>query len=294
MTTVIGDANGLRSGTAAAPADRVSIRGVELRLDQFVDAKRLEPASVSALKQAFAGASPFPHLVIDGLFNAELLHLVAEEFTLLAPSRWRRSQDGMHERTTRSLPRSRLGHAAEAYFGVLHSSRFIAFLEQVTGIADLITDPHLHNAGFHESRRGDRFRIHTDFNKHASTRLDNELVLLTYLNPHWDPAWGGALELWSAEPRACVRRIDPLFGRTVLMRYSPVAFHGHPQPLQAPADEVRRSLAAYYYGNREERQADHRQATRFMDRDTMRVLRIGAREVVPPVLWKAVKRLFGR
>jgi hypothetical protein len=277
---------------AALGPDWASIRGTKLPLDALADRSRLAPASADALHATFAAAEPFPHLVIDGLFDATLLDLVAEEFDLLDPAQWHRSYDGQHERTMRSRPASRLGHAAELYFATVHSGAFLAFLERVSGVPALITDPHLLNGGFHESRAGGRFRIHTDFNKHAHTRLDNELVLITYLNRGWDPAWGGALELWSARPRECARRIEPVFGRTVLMKRTPVSFHGHPTPLSLPPGRVRRSVACYYYGRAEAGAAVH--PTAFMDHSALRMLRIAARQVTPPLLWNALKRLARR
>jgi hypothetical protein len=278
----------------AAAADRIWIRGVALPLDALVDPDRLRPDAVAALKQAYAEAEPFPHLVIDGLFHPRLLELVAGEFDLLDAARWRHSQDGLHEVTVRSLPSTRLGHAAELYFGALHSGWFIDFLQRVTGVRGLVADAHLWNGGFHEARSGGRFRIHTDFNKHAHTHLDNEMVLITYLNREWSADWGGALELWRAKPRECVRRIEPLFGRTVLMRHSDVSFHGHPTPLNMPAGQVRRSVAAYFYSNRAEQRGVAPHPTQYMDRSVVRWLRIAAREVTPPVVWKAMKRMVGR
>jgi hypothetical protein len=277
-------------------ADHVRIRGVTLALDRLVDTQRLAAPRLGALKHAFASASPFPHLVIDGLFEPTLLDLVAQEFELLDASRWRRSYDGQHERTLRSLPGSRLGPAAELYFGMLHSGWFVETLQQLTGIGALVTDPQLHDGGFHESRRGGRFRIHADFDTHRHTALHNELVLITYLNRDWDPQWCGALELWSAQPRQCVHRIEPVFGRTVLMRHSPVSFHGHPTPLRLPPDRTRRSLAAYYYSHRggETAAKPRRHDTRFMERSLPRVLHHGVRQLMPPLLWNAAKRLVRR
>jgi Rps23 Pro-64 3,4-dihydroxylase Tpa1-like proline 4-hydroxylase len=295
MDTVAEGLEGLRRDAAAQAPDCVIIRGVQLPLDSLVDPVHLRPDSVAALRQQFRDAQPFPHLVLDGLFHPDLLDLVNEEFERLDASRWRRSYDGQHERTLRSLPKSRLGHAAELYFGLLHSGRFVDYLERISGIEGLIPDAHLHDGGFHESRRGGRFRVHTDFNKHMQTRLDNELVLITYLNRDWNPAWRGALELWGAEPRECLRRIEPVFGRTFLMREGPLSFHGHPAPLELPAGHSRRSVAAYFYSNRPAAAAEARRVpTQFMDSSVARRLRIAAREITPPLLWKALKRLVPR
>lgn len=64
---------------------------------------------------------------------------------------------------------------------------------------ELIADTSLHNGGLHESRRGGKFAVHRDFERSTCTGLQNRMVLLTYLNEDWDPAWNGALELWDAD-----------------------------------------------------------------------------------------------
>ena len=66
----------------------------------------------------------------------------------------------------------------------------------VTGIDDLIVDPTLFGGGMHAMPSGGRFDLHTDFQQHPRTKLDNRLVLITYLNPDWREDYGGMLELW--------------------------------------------------------------------------------------------------
>ena len=61
-------------------ADFVSIRGVRLLMDQLVDASFFTPEATQRLREQLFAATPFPHLVIEGLFNPALLELVREEF----------------------------------------------------------------------------------------------------------------------------------------------------------------------------------------------------------------------
>jgi hypothetical protein len=80
--------------------------------------------------------------------------------------------------------------------------------------------------------------------------LDNELIMITYLNKHWDESFGGSLELWDAETKKCTIEIVPEFGRTVLFRQSKRSLHGLPKPVNTPDGRTRRSIAAHYYSNR--------------------------------------------
>ncbi len=203
---------------------------------------------IAELRAAFANAEPFPHLVIDGLFNQALLDLISAEFDQIGFGDWVR-YDSADEVKRGTRPAASLGSAAQAYFDAIHRAAFLGFLGEVTGIAGLIPDPMLKGGGLHEIRPGGRFGVHIDFEKHPVTMLDNRLVLITYLNKDWDPAWGGALQLWSSTANRCVKSVEPVFGRTILFAHSSISLHGHPEPVRAPPGRARRSIAAYFYTN---------------------------------------------
>jgi len=59
-------------------ADAVVIRGVKLPLTDLVDRDALGPEALAEFQRRLRTAQPFPHLVIDGLFNPDLLDLIAE------------------------------------------------------------------------------------------------------------------------------------------------------------------------------------------------------------------------
>jgi hypothetical protein len=48
----------------------------------------------------------------------------------------------------------------------------------------------------------------------------------------------------------CVTRITPVNNRFVIFLTNDFTFHGHPQPLNCPPDESRKSLILYYYTSR--------------------------------------------
>ena len=68
-----------------------------------------------------------------------------------------------------------------------------------------------------------------------------------YFNKDWDDSWGGHLELWDAAMTHPVVAIAPLFNRLVIFEASEYSWHGHPDPLQCPFNESRKSIAMYYY-----------------------------------------------
>jgi hypothetical protein len=204
------------------------------------------PAERYDLRKAYTSAAPFPHLVLDGLFPADHLRQVAEDFDTAAPGSWRAIQSGLQKKRA-TPPDSALPAYVQEYFNTLNSGPFIRFLSDITGIANLIPDPALHGGGMHEVEEGGAFEIHIDFEQHPRTLLSNRLVVITYLNDGWTPDDGGDLELWFTKPPRCAASVMPVFGRTVIMEQSRLAAHGHPRPI-GPGRK-RRSVTAYFYTN---------------------------------------------
>lgn len=224
-------------------------------------------ARVEADAAAYAGAAPFPHIVLDGLLQAGALQRAMDEFPPpQAIANWRRA-DAL-DAQGRVAQKLKLGYSNELDFGPtlralvheLHSAPFLRYLERLTGIAHLIPDAHMTGGGLHQYLPGAVLRMHADFNKLPQFDLDRRLNLLVYLNPQWDEAWGGALELWDRQMHGCVQRIAPLANRCVVFSTTHDSFHGMPDPLACPDGITRRSLALYYYSNgrpEDERRGEH-------------------------------------
>lgn len=198
------------------------------------------------LRATYASAAPYPHLIIDGLFPANRLRPVAEEFDAAPPGLLHDIHTGL-QRKRATPPDSALPACVQEYFNTVNSGPFIRFLSDVTGIPNLIPDPALHGGGMHEVGEGGGFEIHIDFEQHPRTFLKNRLAVITYLNDDWRPEDGGSLELWYVKPPRRAASITPIFGRTVILEQSRIAAHGHPQPIRH--ERKRRSVTAYFYTN---------------------------------------------
>jgi Rps23 Pro-64 3,4-dihydroxylase Tpa1-like proline 4-hydroxylase len=199
-------------------------------------------------RERYAQARPFPHAVIDGVFAEDVLDAILNEFPSADREEWLQFESD-NERKLASNQDASMGETTRQLLAELNSAAFIDFLEELTGISGLVPDPHLEGGGLHQIERGGHLNIHIDFNRHPRTRLDRRLNVLVYLNRDWDPAWGGALELWSSDMRRREARVDPLFNRMVVFSTTEFSYHGHPEPLACPEDRNRRSLALYYYSS---------------------------------------------
>jgi 2-oxoglutarate-Fe(II)-dependent oxygenase superfamily protein len=244
-------------------------------------------ATVDALRAEFDSAFPFPHVVIDGLFSPDLLERIASEYGSVGEADWIK-YDNANELKLGTKPNSRLGPASQSYFDTIHRAKFTRFLTAITGIEALVTDPMLRGGGLHEIPVGGKFGVHTDFTRHVDTKLDNRLVFITYLNKGWQEEWGGALELWTSS--ACVKKVLPVFGRSILFAHTEQSLHGHPDPVNTPDGRTRRSVAAYFYTNgRPDPTPPERLGTRFLNpavepANPRKKLKKHMKLVLPPVL----------
>jgi hypothetical protein len=184
--------------------------------------------------------------VLDDLLPSDVLERVLDELDGIRYD-GRKDFFGAFEKFYTNDP-AKLGTHTQGLLAALNSRHFLEFLEALTGIEGLVADPYLLGGGYHEIRRGGFLKMHADFNWHSRLKLNRRLNLLVYLNKDWDESWGGQLEI-SDPGFTTVKRISPLFNRTVVFSTTDFSLHGHPDPLDCPPERARRSIAVYYYTN---------------------------------------------
>lgn len=203
-------------------------------------------ALADATRERYASATPYPHASFDDFLPPEVLDDVLGEFPKADEADWF-AFDSPTERKLATKDDSVMGEATRHLLAELNSGPFIDFLERLTGITGLIPDPHFAGGGLHQIERGGHLKIHADFNRHPRTGLERRLNVLIYLNRNWKDEYGGAFELWSRDMSRCEERIFPYFNRCVVFSTTSTSFHGHPEPLNCPEGETRKSMALYYY-----------------------------------------------
>ena len=202
---------------------------------------------LSELAPLYRGADPFPHVVLDDFLAGPAADAVLDEFPRVGDGEWIHYQH-VNESKFGKRDRASFGPSVGAAVDELNSPRFVAFLEQLTGIGGLIADPTLEGGGLHQSERGGFLNLHADFTVHPHRRSFRRRVnVLVYLNKDWPDAWGGQLELWDRSITRCVRRVSPIHNRVVIFNTDADSFHGHPDALRCPEGHTRKSLALYYF-----------------------------------------------
>jgi hypothetical protein len=187
----------------------------------------------------FAGAHPFPHAVLDRLWDPNWLSAMAAEFPATDDPRWSTYPDPK-EWGKRAGDARCWGPATRRWFEYIASDEVCEALAAATGIGPLTADTV--GGGMHMTSEGGRLDSHVDFNLHPDNPgWERRLNLLVFLNHDWRAEWGGVLYLGEHREVAVL----PEFNRTVLFATSDESWHGHPDPIVG--DHHRKSLAAYFY-----------------------------------------------
>lgn len=206
----------------------------------------------------YALAKPFPHIVIDDF--------IPEDLALQCYNQMSQHQQWMFD-TMEGYPederdsqvnkwwtpfdtesKNRLESDMPAVWKCLqyfNSRPFLLFLENLTGIKDLIADVDFEGGGIHKIKNGGRLELHSDYNKHPNKDIWRRINLILYLTPNWN--YNGHLDLYEKDPLVKVKSILPTFNRAVIFNTTDDSIHGHPTPLVCPEEVSRYSFALYYF-----------------------------------------------
>jgi hypothetical protein len=213
---------------------------------QLVDVARLRDDLDVASKE-YAAGTPFPHLVVDDVLRPEAFAAAVEAFPGIDDPFWK---GYLHVNETKycNVYPDTWAPALRDVAAELTSPAFVAYLEELTGIEALIPDWSMDGGGLHQTLRGGHLNIHADFTTHhVRENWARRVNILLYLNEEWHDEWGGNLELWDKEMRACRASVSPRGNRMLVFTTSFDSYHGHPDGLTCPPGEARRSMALYYF-----------------------------------------------
>ena len=202
----------------------------------------------AGLRASFEHAQPFSHVVIDEFFLPEIAAALEADIPPFNDPAWSQYSNPIEEK--RALNHwDRFPPTTYRVFSYLNSA-FLSSLSELTGVEGLLADAGLHGGGWHLHGRGGKLNVHLDYSVHPKLHLERRLNLIVYLTQGWDPAWGGALGLWTHDeqnehPGELVTAVDCRFNRAVIFDTT-YSWHGLPEPLTCPPGVYRKSIATYY------------------------------------------------
>ena len=191
---------------------------------------------------------PFPNIVIENFFNEDYLNQILLDFPDLSKIKSSQKYLNKNEIKYANNDYQNFPDSIKNFFEFLNSNMYLNFLQKLTSVKEkLIVDPQLNGGGLHEIKKGGVLKIHTDFSKHPSLKLDRRINVLIYLNKEWKDQYGGHLELWDKDMLGCKKKILPTFNKMVIFSTNDFSNHGHPDPVICPLNQSRKSIALYYF-----------------------------------------------
>lgn len=219
---------------------------IEMQSGFSLDAQQAKDIG-SLLSEDYAQAQPFPHAVIDNIFPTAFTQRLLDHFPQDPKTHDKVYEKGYGGTHKRQISPYDCDETMRAAFALFNSAPMLQFIEALTGMKGLLSDPYFAGGGLHETSAGGLLGIHADFQVNESLQLYRRVNMLVYLNQDWKPEYGGNLELWDRQMQARQQTVAPLFNRCVIFNTDADSFHGHPDPLTTPEGVARRSIALYYY-----------------------------------------------
>ncbi len=228
-------------------------------------------AQTATYAQLFQQAKPFQHVQIDEFLMPDWCQSLAAEFPSFDPQ-LAINENGQVGGKAVHQDISQLGPAYQQLHHLFQSNEFTSWVSQLTGIPNLLFDPHYFGGGTHENLSGQALDPHVDFTHHPITNHYRRLNLILYLNQRWEPSWGGQIELHQ-NPRLKpdqdqVVSIAPLFNRMVVFATHHHSWHGFPV-INIPEEQPeisRKSIALYYYTKEQPAGFEQPHSTIYVDR----------------------------
>lgn len=141
-------------------------------------------------REAFLGAEPFRHVVIDNFFEPALAERLLSEFPRFDPKLAVAENGTVGGKAVN--PRIReISPIYRELYDAISGPSFLGLVSQLSGIPDLILDRKMFGGGTHDNLHGQELDPHVDFNYDEGRKLHRRLNLIVYLNKEWRSEWGG-------------------------------------------------------------------------------------------------------
>lgn len=218
----------------------------DVSIDSFSKTLDRLRANSESYKKTYIAGEPYPHVVIDDLFEPAMLDRIVDEFPSSVERDWI-TWDTNHELKSTSRGISDLSTFTQIFCLWLSSSEVVNEIKKITGIDSIYADSTFHGAGLHEMGRDCWLDIHSDYTKHFHLPMLRRLNLITYLNRDWEDNWGGELVLQDYDDPNKKVGYPPYFNRTIIFPTTEKTLHGVPNKLSCPPDRSRKLISIYYW-----------------------------------------------
>ncbi len=201
-------------------------------------------AGIAALRTAYDTAAPYPHVVIDNFLTEELAESLFSNFPAIDQLKVHYS--GLNEKKSEGSNFEAFHPDFSRLRDQMQTQAVSEWMGKVTGITDLqVTNDSL-GCGLHQGTDGSYLDPHVDFSLHNRQKIYRRFNLLIYMNKGWNPAWGGALELWNKDMTQLEKTVEVVLNRAVIFECSDISYHGYSK-ISVPEGVSRKSFYTYFY-----------------------------------------------
>jgi hypothetical protein len=216
-----------------------------MKMENFLNLKSIEKQI-----RNFGDSGPFDYVIIYSFFNDSFAETLSQEFPDFDSDIWHQYSNAIEIKKTCNNWNV-FTEKTYLAFAFLNSEKFVSYLsDNLFDGKQLYSDPGLNGGGWHIHKQGGKLNTHLDYSLHPKLKLQRKFNIIVYMNPNWEPSWGGALGFWgnssTEKPGNLEKSVDCLFNRAVIFDTTQNSWHGLPEPVVCPKTEARKSIAVYY------------------------------------------------
>ncbi len=211
---------------------------------ELINTSVFTDTGIVEFNKQFNAATPYKHVVIDGILKPETMEKLFEGFPKLEI--FNKKYKGVNEYKAEGSNFEDFPPIFTQLREELHSKEWCTLMSQITGIENLYSVPDALGGGLHQGANGSFLDIHIDFNIHADRGIHRRINLLIFFNKDWKEEYGGHTELWNADMTNLDKKVFPAYNRCLIFETNEISYHGY-APIKVPDHVTRKSFYAYYY-----------------------------------------------
>ena len=196
---------------------------------------------------------PTKHLIVENFLPSFLLNDAIMNFPTTDDGEWDFQNDSDIEVKYRTKWSSEFDIPDKLIdvIRILNSSIILSAISDRLSIQKLIPDPYFCGGGLNVILPGGLLDVHVDGNYNENISLHRRINAILFLNPGWQDSWGGEFCFYDDNAKNCLKKVAPSNNRLFIFDTHDKSFHGHPEPLNFPLGNSRKSIILYYYTSAE-------------------------------------------
>jgi len=204
--------------------------------------------NLSAKKNQFLTASPFPNLILDDFLDDNYFLKLNNVFEDMSKITSGKKFNSVVEKNKWISLNSSLPGAIKEIVDTLNSDVWIDNMRCLTGIKSLVATKSGNTklANYHVMEAGGILGSHVDHSFEPELGLPHVLNIIIYLSENWEVTAGGETLFFDKKGRKILKKVEYKKNRAVVFLHTPHSFHGV-ERITSNCKVKRRTLYVDYY-----------------------------------------------